>query len=234
MKHLYNDVDKNKYEAYDKAEVLALIQEMAESGELPEEVNGLVITLKNYIDNQAYKIAFCTQAKYNELEAAGSLETNCYYFITDDTSYDDIISTLNNLNGGLNEATDDIDDINEDITTINQRLDDLGFEEGSFTFTNASSTTASTNSIKKQGKRCIANLGVTFTATSSTIYISVPSAFKPKSNTGIVILTTSGIYTYTLLNQTYSINTSGDIQVSGLTNGNTYFIMILNAGWEIN
>ena len=234
MKHLYNDVDKNKYEAYDKAEVLALIQEMAESGELPEEVNGLVITLKNYIDNQAYKIAFCTQAKYNELEAAGTLETNCYYFITDDTSYDDLVASINNLNGGLNEANDDIDDINDDITTINQRLDDLGFDEGSFTFTNASSTTASTNSIKKQGKRCIANLTLTFTATSQTMYIDAPSGFRPKANTSIAIVYQSGLFTYTFMNLLYTINTSGTISVGNLTNGNTYTIMIVNAGWEIN
>lgn len=234
MKHLFDDVDKNKYEAYDKAEVLALIQEVAESGELPDEINGLVITLKNYIDNQAYKIAFCTQAKYNELEASGTLETNCYYFITDDTSYDDIVESLNNINGGLTDANNEIDDINDGIDVINQRLDELGFDEGSFTFTNASSTTASTNSIKKQGKRCIANLTLTFTATSQTMYINVPSGFRPKASTSIAILTTSGLFTYTFNSLLYTINTSGTISVGNLTNGNTYSIMIVNAGWEIN
>ena len=84
MKHIIDDADKNKYEAYSKTEVLNVIQEAIATGQLPEELNGLVITLKNSIDNKGYKIAFCTQAKYNELEQAGTLEHDCYYFITDD------------------------------------------------------------------------------------------------------------------------------------------------------
>lgn len=89
MKHIIDDSDKNKYEAYTKTETLQVIQEAISSGELPEEINGLVLTLKNPIDNLGYKIAFCTQAKYNELKAAGTLETNCYYYITDDTTLED-------------------------------------------------------------------------------------------------------------------------------------------------
>ena len=92
MKHLINDTDKNKFEAYDKTEVLAVIQEAISSGTLPEAINGLVLTFKNPVDNQAYKIAFCTQAKYNELEAGGNLELNCIYYITDDTTIEDSYS----------------------------------------------------------------------------------------------------------------------------------------------
>lgn len=94
MKHIIDDQDKNKYEAYTKEEVLEVIQEAISSGELPEEINGFVITLKNPIDNLGYKIAFCTQAKYNELEAGGQLESNCYYYITDDTTYDDMVEEI--------------------------------------------------------------------------------------------------------------------------------------------
>lgn len=97
MKHLFDDQDKNKYEAYTKQEVLELLQEVIQSGELPEELNGLVITLKNPIDNLGYKIAFCTQAKYNELQQAGEVEANCYYYITDDTSWDDFIDEVNGI-----------------------------------------------------------------------------------------------------------------------------------------
>ncbi len=89
MKHIFDDSDKNKYEAYTKEEVLEVIQEAISSGELPEEINGLVLTFKNPIDNLGYKIAFCTQAKYNELEAAETLEANCIYYITDDKTYED-------------------------------------------------------------------------------------------------------------------------------------------------
>lgn len=105
MKHIFDDADKNKYEAYTKEEVLEVIQEAISSGELPEEINGLVLTFKNPVDNEGYKIAFCTQAKYNELEAGGQLEANCLYYITDDTTLDDIENTLDTLQ----EIVDDLD-----------------------------------------------------------------------------------------------------------------------------
>ena len=108
MKHVINDTDKNKFEAYDKTEVLAAIQEAISSGELPEEINGLVITLKNPIDNLGYKIAFCTQAKYNELESGGELEVNCYYFITDDSTFDDWNTIITDLQASFNQLEDDV------------------------------------------------------------------------------------------------------------------------------
>lgn len=105
MKHIIDDSDKNKYEAYTKEEVLEVIQEAISSGELPEEINGLVLTFKNPVDNQAYKIAFCTEAKYNELKAAGQLEVNCIYFITDDSTYEDFEEALNELDDDVNNQT---------------------------------------------------------------------------------------------------------------------------------
>lgn len=122
MKHIFDDSDKNKYEAYSKEEVLEVIQETISSGELPEEINGLVLTFKNPVDNQAYKIAFCTQAKYNELVAAGQIEENCYYFITDDSTYDDLENAINTLQAGVNQHTSEIEDIKEDITDINDDI----------------------------------------------------------------------------------------------------------------
>ena len=102
MKHIIDDADKNKYEAYSKTEVLNVIQEAIATGQLPEELNGLVITLKNSIDNKGYKIAFCTQAKYNELEQAGTLEHDCYYFITDDTTVEDIFDSIGDVETDFN------------------------------------------------------------------------------------------------------------------------------------
>ena len=125
MKHIFDDSDKNKYEAYTKEEVLEVIQEAISSGELPEEINGLVLTFKNPVDNQAYKIAFCTQAKYNELVAGGQIEENCYYFITDDTSYDDLENAIATLQSGVNQHTNDIEDIKEDISDINDDITSL-------------------------------------------------------------------------------------------------------------
>lgn len=116
MKHIFDDADKNKYEAYTKQEVLEVIQEAISSGELPEEINGLVLTFKNPVDNQAYKIAFCTQAKYNELQSGGQLEANCYYFITDDSSYDDLDNAISNLQTQIEKNTNDISVLDENKT----------------------------------------------------------------------------------------------------------------------
>ena len=120
MKHIIDDADKNKYEAYTKQEVLNVIQEAISSGELPDEINGLVITLKNPIDNHGYKIAFCTQAKYNELESSGQLEGNCYYFITDDSSYEDLTNAIEDLKSQVEDDEDVIDDIQGSIDSINE------------------------------------------------------------------------------------------------------------------
>ena len=125
MKHIFDDADKNKYEAYTKQEVLEVIQEAISSGELPEEINGLVLTFKNPVDNQAYKIAFCTQAKYNELVAAGQIEENCYYFITDDSSFDDLENAITTLQTGVNQHTSEIEDIKQDITEIESDITSL-------------------------------------------------------------------------------------------------------------
>jgi len=136
MKHIIDDLDKNKYEAYTKVETLAAIQEAISSGELPEEINGLVLTFKNPVDNQAYKIAFCTQAKYNELEAGGDLEENCIYYITDDTTLDDLNTTLDEIQSTLDWVVEKINTgLKNNITNV----------ECAFDFTEWNNSSASYN-----------------------------------------------------------------------------------------
>ena len=107
MKHVINDTDKNKHEALDKAETLAAIQQIIETGQIPQTLmNGVALTLRNPIDNQDYKIAFCTQAQYNELVANEQVEQNCYYYITDDTTWDDFVEYVENI---LTETTSDLE-----------------------------------------------------------------------------------------------------------------------------
>lgn len=116
MKHIIDDADKNKYEAFTKEEVLEVIQEAISSGELPDEINGLVLRFKNPVDNQSYKIAFCTQAKYNELESGGQLEANCIYYITDDTTLDDLEDYIDNQDEILNNKIDN------EVATLNNKI----------------------------------------------------------------------------------------------------------------
>ena len=119
MKHIFDDNDKNKYEALSKAEVIALLQQVVESGELPENIlEGIALTLRNPIDNQDYKIAFCTQAKYNELKVAGQTIPNCLYHIIDDNSYDDIVNAIESLQIAQAQNDEDIAELKTKVNTL--------------------------------------------------------------------------------------------------------------------
>ena len=116
--------------------------------------------------------------------------------------------------------------------TIEERLTKLGFSEGSFTLIgNVSGTTIITNSIKKQGKYVIANLGIG-PINSGQIYI--PSQFQPKEDTTV---SADGIDSNLKVISSAVIKTNGNIEFKG-SNSNTItsaisFVM-QNVGWEIN
>ena len=217
------------------------------SGTLEEWIETYA-TPENYVTRDEFKKV--TQAEYDALEQAGELIPNCYYIITDDTTYDELINRIEALESDVTDNTnditdikDDITDINNDIDNINQRLDDLGFSEGVFS---VSEGTPATNWIKKQGKYVRGSL-VLLTSinagASKTITITVPSAYKPKANTlfiaGISMSNTSPqtapitkIYANALLSPDGTLNVT-------FTNSDTYLpkyctINLSNIGWEIN
>lgn len=86
------DDNKNLVEAYDKEDVLALLEQAIEDGSLEHitENSGFITKIKSAVDGQTHEISFVTQAKYNELKDAGSLVEGAYYFITDDTTAEDL------------------------------------------------------------------------------------------------------------------------------------------------
>lgn len=66
--------------------------------EVTDEVgNTTVNEIKCCDSGTAFKMAFVTQAKYNELEAAGLLQPNTKYEITDDTTLEEINTALEQL-----------------------------------------------------------------------------------------------------------------------------------------
>ena len=116
--------------------------------------------------------------------------------------------------------------------TIEERLTKLGFSEGSFTFIGGmSGTTVVTNSIKKQGKYVIANLGVA-PIDSGKIYI--PSQFQPKEDTTV---SAYGIDSNLKVISSAVIKTNGNIEFKG-SNSNTITSAVTfamqNVGWETN
>lgn len=97
------DENHNLIEAYDKEGVLAVIEKAIADGSLSGLVAdaSFVTQLKCCVSGQTNKIAFVTQAKYNELAKNNQTIANCYYYITDDTTLDEIDEMLVSLNNML-------------------------------------------------------------------------------------------------------------------------------------
>ena len=93
------DENHNMIEAYDKEGVLAVLAQAIADGSLSGITadSAFVSQLKCCVSGQANKVAFVTQAKYNELKASNMLLSNCLYFVIDDTTADDIDRILSEL-----------------------------------------------------------------------------------------------------------------------------------------
>lgn len=102
------DENKNLIEAYSKEDVLALLERAIADGDLSsvEEDSAFVSKFKSLIDGETHHIEFVTQAKYNELSAAGQLVSNTYYFITDDTTAEDLEAAIERIVSGETKAGD--------------------------------------------------------------------------------------------------------------------------------
>lgn len=100
--------NKEKVEVYTKEEILSIIEQIIEDQSLAGITadSGFITKLKNYLDNTTYKIAFCTQAEYDALVQAGTVLTNCYYFITDDDTIEQLEALVNTLEAHINDLDD--------------------------------------------------------------------------------------------------------------------------------
>ena len=98
------DENNNKVEAYDKEGVLALLEQAIADGSLANVVAdaAFVTKLKCCVTGQTNRVAFTTQANYNALAAEGGVLENCYYFIVDDTTAEDIDTALEELTEKVN------------------------------------------------------------------------------------------------------------------------------------
>lgn len=83
------------------------VEELHYSGTLEEWIETYA-TPENYVTRNEFKKV--TQAEYDALEQAGELIPDCYYIITDDETYDELIERIENIES-------DITEIQEDITT---------------------------------------------------------------------------------------------------------------------
>ena len=99
------DENKNLVEAFDKQGVLNAIETAIKDGSLANLVAdaAFIDKLRCCVTGGTNRVAFVTQAKYNELVATNGIVENCLYFITDDTSVDDLNEILESINQDLEE-----------------------------------------------------------------------------------------------------------------------------------
>lgn len=126
------DENNNKVEAYDKQGVLAVLAQAIADGSLENIVadSAFINKLKCCVGGDTFKVAFITQANYNELVANDLIQKNTYYYITDDTTAEDIDKQLENLTNAVNDLKNNVKDFTEyknidqvQIITLNAATD---------------------------------------------------------------------------------------------------------------
>lgn len=137
------DENNNKVEAFDKQGVLNAIETAIKDGSLSNLVAdaAFINKIKCCVSGDTHKIAFVTQAKYNELVAAGNLENYTLYIITDDTLAVDIDEALEKLNTAvegletkLNDLKTDIDSKRQEVVpTAHETVSILGYTQSKIT-----------------------------------------------------------------------------------------------------
>ena len=120
MAHYIHDEKNNRIEGMSKEEIYALLAAAIQQGQLPsvDEDTAFVTMFKSIVDGKTYKMGFCTQAQYNQLEAQGELVADAYYIITDDTSYNDIINLINNLTAADTSLQASIEALDERLRAL--------------------------------------------------------------------------------------------------------------------
>lgn len=130
MTNYLHDEKNNRIEGMSKEEIYALLADAIEQGELPVAQNTAFVTMfKSIVDGKAYKMAFCTQAQYNALKAAGELVVDALYIVTDDTTYSDLIEYIATLEDQIkttDEKTNKALDIAVDFENNQVEITQLG------------------------------------------------------------------------------------------------------------
>ena len=191
------DENHNLVEAYDKEGVLAVLAQAIADGSLSGIVadSAFVTQLKCCVGGATHKMAFVSQAKYNELEASGGLLENCMYYITDDTKGVETDALLNALSNKVSSV--------ESWKT--------SIESGSKSVPNASyaSSAGSASSATNATKATTATKATSLTPVSSGT-VTVTSGVSEK-----IVLEVGGIYLITAHSDTLKTTTSAVIVHGG-------------------
>lgn len=93
------DENKNLVASFDREGFLAILQQAIEQGTLEniDPDSAVASKLRSNLNGTAHYIEFVTAAQYSELEAQGELVEGTYYFITDDTTEEDLENAIGEL-----------------------------------------------------------------------------------------------------------------------------------------
>ena len=92
-----------RYETMTKEQILAAITQAMSTGEVKDINTGFVTTIKEQNKGVALSFWVGTNAQYNALE---TIDTNCFYIITDDRSIADVHSLYDELSKTVLQHTD--------------------------------------------------------------------------------------------------------------------------------
>lgn len=172
MSNYVLDDNNNKVIAYSAEEVLSVLEQAIADGSLADLVAdaAFVTKLKCCVSGQTNKIAFVTEAQYNELAAAGTVENGVYYYITDDT-------TLDSINEILTELQTRVGDIEGILPTLNENVNKIVSGEqsvGNATKVNNLEITQDENGVLKIGDIIIPQKKLIFESAESKQYYQIP------------------------------------------------------------
>jgi len=140
-KYYLLDENKNLVEGFDKEGFLALLQQAIDNGDLEhiDPESAVASKIRSILNGTTHNIEFVTQAQYNQLEAQGELVENTYYFITDDTTAEDIEEHIdqndtrvedleNKVNEGVVNSANILTGLKNNNPFIEVAFDDNGFD----------------------------------------------------------------------------------------------------------
>ena len=115
-KYYLLDENKNLVEGFDREGFLAVLEQAIEDGSLANiDPNSAFATkIKSLFNGTTHNIEFVTQAQYNQIVADGGLVPNAYYFITDDTTAEDLEAHITANDGAVASLNADFDELKQD------------------------------------------------------------------------------------------------------------------------
>lgn len=122
------DENKNLVLSFDAEGFLAILQQAIADQSLAniDPDSAVASKLRSIINGTAHHIEFITAAQYNDLEAHGELVEGTYYFITDDTTEQDLEEAVSGLVEGVGTLNTRTETLEGAVQNLNQSVGALG------------------------------------------------------------------------------------------------------------